>query len=95
MSHEKPVDGTNREFLDYDQVARQQRYRFAERQGAEVFDEAFEVRTCDLSAWLHGDAAQRAAFVGRLEVHFEDDAGQYDPCQWQHQRRQRPQLTRN
>jgi isopenicillin N synthase-like dioxygenase len=60
------VDATNAEFLAYEQVDKDQRYRLAEREAAEAFDEGFVVRTCDLSGWLHGDADAQRRFAEEL-----------------------------
>lgn len=60
------IRASNLEFLDYDQVEKARRYQLAEGGGEEVFDEDFEIRTCDLSMYLHGDAEARASFVREL-----------------------------
>ncbi len=60
------MDATNRDYLRYEQVEKDQSYRLAEAEGAEAFDEAFEIRTCDLNTFLHGDATERRAFCHEL-----------------------------
>lgn len=48
MSKREPgVDAWNEGFLGYDQVDKDQRYRLAEREGSEAFDDEFVIRTCD------------------------------------------------
>src|SRR5262245_58473284 len=51
------VDATNREFGRYDQVRKTQLYRLAERTGEEEFDTSYQVRTCDIGRFLHGNVA--------------------------------------
>ncbi|MFQ5718596.1 MAG: 2OG-Fe(II) oxygenase family protein [Acidobacteriota bacterium] len=60
------IDATNRDYLRYDQVEKKQTYRFAEADGAEEFDEEFQVRTCDISGVLDGDPAAPARFAEEL-----------------------------
>ena len=63
---EKGVEAENTEFLRYDQVEKRQAYRLAEATGAEAFDEDFEIQTCDLGRFLHGDRADQARFAQEL-----------------------------
>ncbi len=66
------IDGTNRDYIDYEQVKKQQSYRFAEAEqdleegGSEAFDTETPIHTCDFSRYLHGDAAERAACAREL-----------------------------
>ncbi|MBI3447708.1 MAG: isopenicillin N synthase family oxygenase [Acidobacteria bacterium] len=60
------VSATNRDFIDYDQVRKDQKYRLAEASGAEAFDDDFRVRTCDIGRFLDGGAADRRAFAREL-----------------------------
>jgi isopenicillin N synthase-like dioxygenase len=57
---------TNREFVRYDQVEKNQSYQLAESAEGEGFDEEFRVRTCDIGRLLHGDADDRRAFAREL-----------------------------
>jgi len=59
------IEATNREYARYDQVHKKQLYHLAE-QGREEFDEEFRIRTCDIGAFLHGDAAARRQFAAEL-----------------------------
>jgi isopenicillin N synthase-like dioxygenase len=59
------VHATNADFLRYDQVDKKQRYHLAES-ADEAYDDAYEIRTCDLGRWLRGDAADRRAFAREL-----------------------------
>lgn len=68
----KDVDLTNRDTIRYDQVEKEQSYRFAEREGAEEFDEETEVRTCDLGRFLCGDEGGQRAFAAELGAALED-----------------------
>jgi isopenicillin N synthase-like dioxygenase len=65
------VEATNRDFLLYDQVEKRQAYRLAEGEG-EAFDEDYEIRTCDVGRFLHGDASDRAAFAAELGSALKD-----------------------
>jgi len=60
------VSTTNEEFLKYDQVRKEQRYRLAEAEGAEAFDEGFRVRICDIGRFLHGGALDQQEFAREL-----------------------------
>jgi isopenicillin N synthase-like dioxygenase len=59
------VHATNAEFLRYDQVGKTQRYHLAES-AEEAFDDEYQIRTCDLGRWLHGDEADRRLFAREL-----------------------------
>lgn len=63
---------TNREYEHFDQVDKARTYRLAESAAAEVFDDEFEVPTCDLGRFLHGDAGERAAFASELGRAMEE-----------------------
>ncbi len=66
-SKNEGLQATNRDYIDYDQVDKRQSYAFAEQaDGQELFDEEFEIRTCDLSRYLAGDERERAAFADEL-----------------------------
>lgn len=56
------IDAKNRDFIRYDQVEKRHTYRLAENPSDE-FDEDYRIRTLDLGAYLHGDAADRARFA--------------------------------
>ena len=60
------VEATNRDYIDYEQVSKDQTYSLAEQAGTEEFDDDFEIRTCDLSRFLEGDELERAAFSQEL-----------------------------
>jgi isopenicillin N synthase-like dioxygenase len=67
VSGPKDVDATNRDFIHYEQVDKDQSYRLAEGEaGEEVFDDAFEIQTCDMAQWHSGDPQQRSAFASDL-----------------------------
>ncbi|MGI9615320.1 MAG: 2-oxoglutarate and iron-dependent oxygenase domain-containing protein [Acidimicrobiales bacterium] len=57
---------SSREFSRYDQVAKPT-YQLAEAaDGVDAFDDDFTLVTCDLGRYLHGNAADRAAFSQQL-----------------------------
>lgn len=60
------VEATNRDYIRYEQVEKRQAYHLAEAGHAEAFDEDYRIRTCDLSRFLEGDAADRRAFAREL-----------------------------
>ncbi len=63
---EHGLRASSREYARYDQVQKPD-YLLAEQSaGAEVFDEDFVIRTCDMQRLLHGNARDRAAFVQEL-----------------------------
>jgi isopenicillin N synthase-like dioxygenase len=59
------VHATSAEFARYDQVDKKQRYHLAES-AEDAFDDAYEIRTCDLGRWLHGGPEDRRAFAREL-----------------------------
>ena len=62
------VKATNRDFIEYEQVAKKQKYHFAEQEGGgdEQFDEDFKIKTVDMSKLLKGNEKQRAEFAEEL-----------------------------
>lgn len=60
------ISSTNQEFSRYDQVEKKQEYHLAEGGHDEAFDEDFRIATCDIGRFLHGDAADKAAFSQEL-----------------------------
>ena len=66
------VSATNRDFIDYEQVRKDQSYRLAEAEGAETFDEEFSVRTCDIGRFLHGGEEDRKLFAADLGGALEE-----------------------
>ena len=63
---EKGIKASNQDFRKYEQVEKNQEYNLAERGAGEEFDETYEIRTCDLGQWLHGDQEARAGFAQDL-----------------------------
>lgn len=59
------VDAVNLEYLRYDQVKRPHEYHLAEGT-RDQFDDDFEIKTCDLSAFLSGDEADKDQFAQDL-----------------------------
>jgi isopenicillin N synthase-like dioxygenase len=59
------VHATNAEYLRYDQVDKKQRYHLAES-ADEAYDEAYQIRTCDLGRWRRGGPGDREAFAREL-----------------------------
>jgi len=69
---DKRVDGRNRDYIRYDQVDKDQSYRLAEADADESFDTDYEVKTCNLARFLHGDAADRRGFADELGRALEE-----------------------
>jgi len=59
------VHATSAEFVRYDQVDKKQRYHLAES-AEDAFDDAYEIKTCDLGRWLAGGPQDRRAFAREL-----------------------------
>lgn len=68
----RDVSATNREFIGYDQVRKDQSYRLAEAEGAEAFDEEFRIRTCDIGRYLRGNEEDRRLFARELGEALEE-----------------------
>lgn len=67
------TDGaTNADYLAYDQVDKVQRYHLTEDPDAEQFDDEFEIATCDIGQWLHGDHDAKARFAHELGSALEE-----------------------
>lgn len=57
---------SSREFARYDQVDKPAYHLAEAADGADAFDEDFTLVTCDLGQYLHGNAADKAAFSRQL-----------------------------
>jgi isopenicillin N synthase-like dioxygenase len=67
-SKEDGIHATNQDFIRYDQVEKRQTYRLAETgtNDLDAFDDQFQIRTCDIGRFLHGDASDKRAFAQEL-----------------------------
>ena len=65
-SKEEGVRATNQDFIRYDQVEKHQTYQLAEGLDENQFDDDFQVRTVDISRFLHGNADDKRAFATQL-----------------------------
>jgi isopenicillin N synthase-like dioxygenase len=66
------VVASSHEYASYDQVNKPA-YRLAEQdEGAELFDDEFVIRTCDLGRALHGNERDRAAFADELGAAMQE-----------------------
>jgi len=52
---EDGIHATNQDFRRYEQVEKPQRYQLAETEAAEEFDDAFQIRTCDMRSPTFAD----------------------------------------
>jgi isopenicillin N synthase-like dioxygenase len=68
MTSQKNPDVTavNQDFTKYDQVKKQHTYHLAEADGEELFDEEFQIKTCDMSQFWDGGDAGKAQFAEDL-----------------------------
>jgi isopenicillin N synthase-like dioxygenase len=71
MSPEKPdqtrgPQASSPQFARYDQVGKADYHLAEAADGPDAFDENFRFTTCDMGRFLHGDAADRAAFSQEL-----------------------------
>ena len=65
-SKEEGVRATNQDFIRYDQVEKHQTYQLAEGLDENQFDDDFQVRTVDISRFLHGNTGDKRAFAMQL-----------------------------
>lgn len=66
QTKEDGVHATNQDFIRYEQVEKRQTYHLAEASDDEPFDETFEIKTCDIGRFLHGDNTDQRAFASEL-----------------------------
>src|SRR4249920_1382432 len=66
------IEATNQAYARYDQVEKKQEYHLAEGRHDEAFDEDYEIRTCDLGRFLHGNVADQEAFAHELGGALQD-----------------------
>ena len=64
MQKEDGIRATNQDFIRYEQVEKPQNYHLAESD--DQFDDAFQVKTCDIGRFLNGDETDRRAFAQEL-----------------------------
>jgi isopenicillin N synthase-like dioxygenase len=63
---ERGVHATSKEFARYDQVDKPQEYHLAESADEGAFDEAYEIKVCDLGRFLHGGEEAKRSFCREL-----------------------------
>jgi len=66
IDQERGASAVSTEFSRYDQVHKPAYHLAETADAADAFDETFELTTCDLGRYLHGSAADRAAFAEEL-----------------------------
>ena len=69
---QKGLTALNQEFRRYEQVTKDQSYGLSEQRDREEFDDDFEIKTCDLGLWLHGDEADKRTFANDIGAAMED-----------------------
>ncbi|MFQ5550668.1 MAG: 2OG-Fe(II) oxygenase family protein [Gemmatimonadales bacterium] len=60
------VAAVNQDFIKYDQVSKEHTYHLAESAGDELFDDDFEIRTCDMDQFFNGGDNGKARFAQEL-----------------------------
>lgn len=60
------INASNQDFNRFEQVSKSQQYRLAEGDGEEQFDDAFQIRTCDMRLALSDDPQDRDTFTQQL-----------------------------
>jgi isopenicillin N synthase-like dioxygenase len=70
---EQGVAALNRDFSRFDQVDKPQTYRLSESEsGEEAFDDAFQIRTCDMANFFRGGEAGRRRFAESLGAAMQE-----------------------
>ncbi|MGY8985349.1 MAG: 2OG-Fe(II) oxygenase family protein [Sphingomonadales bacterium] len=69
---EAGVKTLNQAFKRYEQVEKSQAYILSENEDQEEFDDEFQIKTCDLTKWLHGTDTEKNEFVQDLGEAFEE-----------------------
>lgn len=65
-SQDKGVKAVNQEFKKYEQVNKNQTYNLSEKEGEEQFDDEYEIKTSDMSLFLHGGEQGKKEFAQQL-----------------------------
>src|SRR5215471_17232011 len=63
---EKGIHAENREFQKYDQVKKDQRYHLVEHSDIEMFDDEYEIKTCDMRMYFGGGEEGKRRFALEL-----------------------------
>ena len=68
----KGIDANSRQFSEYDQVEKNQNYRLADSNFQDQYDNAFEIKTCDMSSLLQGKDGAEVEFSQKLGSAMEE-----------------------
>ena len=68
MSNKKDqgIDAVNQDFKRFEQVRKRQNYQLAEKTETDEFDDDYEIPTCDMSLYFHGDKQGKKQFAQEL-----------------------------
>ena len=69
---EHGIEANNQEFNRYEQVQKDQSYKLVENESEDQFDEEFEIETCDIGLFLHGDENDKREFSQQLGEAMEE-----------------------
>src|SRR5689334_10908365 len=65
------IHAENQEFRKYDQVKKDHRYHLAEHSDIELFDDEYEIKTCDMRLFFNGGDEGRREFALELGAALE------------------------
>jgi isopenicillin N synthase-like dioxygenase len=63
---ERGIHAENQEFRKYDQVKKDQRYHLVEHPDIEMFDDEYQIRTCDIKMFFDGGDEGKRQFASEL-----------------------------
>lgn len=66
MEQNKGIEALNQEFKRYEQVKKDQSYHLSEQKEADLFDDEYVIRTCDMGLYYHGGEAGKREFARQL-----------------------------
>lgn len=63
---EHGIDAVNQEYRKYEQVKKEQSYHLAEKEGTEEFDDAYQIKSCDMRLFYEGGDEGKKEFSKQL-----------------------------
>ncbi len=63
---EKGIEALNQDFKKYEQVNKGQTYHLAEKKEEDLFDDEYQIKTCDMSLFFHGGEDGKRKFAQQL-----------------------------
>jgi isopenicillin N synthase-like dioxygenase len=68
---DRGIHAENQEFRKYDQVKKDHRYHLAEHADIEMFDDEYEIKTCDMRVFFEGGEEGKRQFAAELGTALE------------------------